>query len=488
MSSSASASPNGKKVISIQPHLFKLKGKTAKRGARAPIDTSKIKEQLVGNILKRRKEKLKQEMEMEKKKEASEFDKSFNFMLQEKEQAREGKETQLRKTIKQHQHTSTAAAGSAGSSASPPPPPLMVNVEWPNEHGELTKVEWSDKEVEKKINDPTNHVPIGNSMLNYVIDKEINYGCLKGGLKKTFKNLSASHHHGPSPAHPHNKTVSAGRVQFNPAMMQGPTIVIHPVAPTPAPSATPSTGGSNSHASSANIPPNPTPAPPVPIVVQTPIVLPPPPPVMLSSPADVNAVLPPTNFATSLSTSIPTNNTSTPLPTATASSSSPVKSVSISDALLLEEPAYVPKEVVLDTPTHAVPKELTEQSIQEVSGGIRRKKTKASRPSVKEIVKRKTLKYSYKLGKNKTFHNRIAVLSTSKPRMKLIQDAKQELQKTPIEKMRTYLMDRNLLASGSSSPHEVIRQMYTEANLAADITNHNNETLLENYLDNQHHH
>lgn len=473
-SSSASASPTGKKVISIQPHLFKLKSKTVKGGRnRPPIDTSKIKEQLVGNILKRRKEKLKQEMEMQKKKEETEFDKSFNFMLQEKEQAREGQETKLRKTIK---HDRGFSAGGGGAAAAASSPTVMVNVEWPNENGELTKMEWSDNALEETMQEPNIH-QIGNSMLNYHIDNEIKYGCLKGGLKKTFKNLS-----GIGGGHLHNKTVSAGRVQFNPAMVAGPTIVIHPTpAPAPAPPPPPHSPSppvaagflhSNSLEHSANIPQAPAPAP---IVVQTPIVLPAPaPPIILPSP---------TNIPTTISTST----------VLTPQANPSLKSVSIEESHLNPpEPEYVPKEVVLDTPSHAVPKAITEQTMEDTfanpagGGGVRRKKTKVTRPSIKEIVKRKTLKFSYKLGKNKTFHNRIAVLSTSKPRIKLIQDAKQELQKTSIEKMRTYLMDRNLLSSGSSSPPEVIRQMYTEANLAADITNHNNETLLENYLETRH--
>ena len=53
---------SSKKVIQIKPELFKMqKTKTIKNNKKitAPIDTSKIKEQLTANILKRRKQKLK---------------------------------------------------------------------------------------------------------------------------------------------------------------------------------------------------------------------------------------------------------------------------------------------------------------------------------------------------------------------------------------------------------------------------------------------
>ena len=49
--------------------------------------------------------------------------------------------------------------------------------------------------------------------------------------------------------------------------------------------------------------------------------------------------------------------------------------------------------------------------------------------------------------------------------------------------MKKYLMDRNLLSSGSFAPPDVIKKMYEEANITADITNHDDEKLLENYLD-----
>lgn len=64
-------SSSSKKVIQIKPELFKMqKTKTIKAGKKitTPIDTSKIKEQLTANILKRRKQKLKTALDIEKKK------------------------------------------------------------------------------------------------------------------------------------------------------------------------------------------------------------------------------------------------------------------------------------------------------------------------------------------------------------------------------------------------------------------------------------
>jgi hypothetical protein len=189
-----------------------------------------------------------------------------------------------------------------------------------------------------------------------------------------------------------------------------------------------------------------------------------PPPIPPAAPV-TEPLLPPTN--------IPTTITTTPPDT---------KNVHVSGSLQRPEEEYVPNEFSVETPAAFVPEEITENIVKEQNGG-KLTKDKVKEPSIKVTVKRKTMKYNYKLGKSKTLNNRITILSTSKSRIKLIEDAKKELQKTPINKMRTYLMDRNLLASGSSVPNDVIKKMYVEANIAADITNHNNETLLENYLD-----
>jgi hypothetical protein len=437
------SSSNSRK-INIHPQLFKLKTKTMKSGKsmKTPIDTSKIKEQLTANIMKRRKQKLKQQMEMQKKSEASEFDKSFNFMLQEKEKDREGKEKQLKKNIQRQ-------AASQDS--------VQVHVEWPTEEPGVSKtVEWSNTELVE--------VPEGNvsdSMMSYVVDNEIKYGCLKGGLKKTFKNLGA-----PSASSSHNKTMSAARVQFDPAIVAGPTTIV----------ITPPATEASTRSSLAT-----EPVQPAPIIVQTPIVLPPamaappvaptpypyPTPLSPSPPSlPPTPLLPPTNIPTTISTaSVPE-----------------AKSVNISGSLQPPEEEYVPKEVTVVTPESFVPKEITDTMLKKQNGG-KLTKDKVKEPSIKVTVKRKTMKYNYKLGKSKTLNNRIAVLSTSKSRIKLIEDAKKELQKTSLEKMRTYLMDRNLLAAGSTVPADVIKKMYVEANIAADITNHNNETLLENFLD-----
>jgi hypothetical protein len=402
-------SSSSKKVIQIKPELFKMqKTKTIKAGKKitTPIDTSKIKEQLTANILKRRKQKFKADAEIEKKKADSEFDKSFNFMLEEKEKEREVKEKNLKRSIK--------------NQAKREDNPVLVNVEWTadsvGDNGLSFAHTWNDKELQE--------VPIENmtdSMLSYKLDKEINYGCLKGGLKKTFKNLNE--------VRVHNKTISSNRVKFytesEPTPSQAPVII----------------------------------SPPVPVVVPVPApivqqqqqqqVLPPP---------LITPIAPPTIISTG------------------GGAYSEIKNVNIQEPLT--QPEYIPPPITIHTNPSAVPVEITSDSVKHL---LETEEIKV--PSIKETVKRKTIKHRYKLGKSKTLQNRISVLSTSKSRIKQIQDAKRELQKTSMEKMKKYLMDRNLLSSGSAAPPDVIKKMYEEANITADITNHDDDKLLENYLD-----
>lgn len=416
-----------KKVIQIKPELFKMqKTKTLKasKKATAPIDTSKIKEQLTANILKRRRQKMKQEMENEKKREESEFDKSYNFMLEEKEKEREFKEKNLRRSIKNHSTHAT----------SPTQLPAVVNVEWPTDGASSSSsapinAPWDDRELEE--------VPIDNisdSMLSYKLDKDINYGCLKGGMKKTYKNLSDRHH---------NRTISAGRVQFNPELIhQSPPTIVVPVAPL----ATPILAPTN-----------------IPTYIST------------FDKEEPSFVMNQSAGSVSNMSIMPHHPTlSHPQPTHQLQNT-------ITTNIQNLEPTYIPPPITMHTPPATVPAEITAESIAPMQ--IEELKEIVKVTSIKETTKRKTIKHRYKLGKNKTLNNRISVLSTSKTRIKQIQDAKRELQKTSIEKMKTYLMDRNLLSPGSFAQPELIKKLYEEANLAADITNHNDEKLLENYLD-----
>ena len=400
------------KKINLDPGLFKLtKNKTIrnKKSGNVAIDTSKIKQKLAENILKRRKQK--QAIEMEKKKEQTEFEKSFNFMLDKSDVQRESHLNQLKKSIKQR----------------PLHPTPVVNISWP----ELPEVDFKtmnpvnvSSSFSEKDMDAISLQNMSDSALTYQLDNVIGYGCLKNGHKKTFKNIK----------HNNTTTIPDTRVRFTNNLVAD--------------------SGDFSNYSGLIT------SPPVAPVVAVPLVAPVPP---VATPQII---------------------VSEPIPQ--PPSISPMITPSITPTISFEnivQPSlqeYVPPPITMSVEPAFVPTEILKENLK--SG----KELEMKVPSVKETIKRKTMKYRYKLGKNKTVgaHN-ISVLCTSKDRIKQIKDAIKDLQKTPKIKMKQYLMDKNLLSSGSNAPDDVIKKMYEEAYLSADITNHNDKTLLENYLENK---
>ena len=417
-----------KKIIKMDPGLFKLtKNKTIrnKKSGAVAIDTSKIKEKLAENILKRRKQK--QAIEMEKKKEQTEFDKSFNFMLDKSDTQRESHLNQLKRSIKHR----------------PLHPTPLVNVEWPDlpvvDIGTSNPVNVSS--FSEKDFDVISLQNTSDSSLNYQLDNAIGYGCLKNGHKKTFKNIKNQ-----------NTTIPDNRVRFTNSLIAGSgdfstysgLITSAPVAP----------------------------------VVAVPLVA----PVINSQPVSPQSVL------LQPIPQVPQVSQVSQIPQPVQIS--PEVSV-IHEPIVIQQPTpinetpsslqeYVPPPVTMNIEPEFIPTEIRKETLKNGA------EFEIKVPSIKETVKRKTLKHRYKLGKNKTMgaHN-ISVLCTSKDRIKQVKDAIKDLQKTPKIKMKQYLMDKNLLSSGSNAPDDVIKKMYEEAYLSADITNHNDKTLLENYLENK---
>ena len=99
--------------------------------------------------------------------------------------------------------------------------------------------------------------------------------------------------------------------------------------------------------------------------------------------------------------------------------------------------------------------------------------------AIKKITT-KTIKRKYTLGRSK-IKKSVSVLIKDRGTRKKILNAQKELKRKPINDVKIYLREHNLIKIGSNAPNDVIRKLYESAMLAGEITNSNAETLLHNF-------
>ena len=93
----------------------------------------------------------------------------------------------------------------------------------------------------------------------------------------------------------------------------------------------------------------------------------------------------------------------------------------------------------------------------------------------------KTVVKKYTLGKN-VQKRIVSVLIKNAERKNEVLNAKQELQRTKINKAKQYLIERKLLKKGSDAPNNLIMEIFKNTRLTGDIYNVNFNTLLESFV------
>jgi hypothetical protein len=125
-----------------------------------------------------------------------------------------------------------------------------------------------------------------------------------------------------------------------------------------------------------------------------------------------------------------------------------------------------------EDPANALGKTDSNNSIK-----LKKKYASLRYPSQKRILRR-----TFHVGKSNK-HRKVSVLVSNRTIRNQISNKNQLLKQTPLIEVKRYLVKRGLIKIGSNAPPDVLRKMYESASLmCGDVTNHNSEILMFNYL------
>jgi hypothetical protein len=112
-----------------------------------------------------------------------------------------------------------------------------------------------------------------------------------------------------------------------------------------------------------------------------------------------------------------------------------------------------------------------------------RKQSSLVRPrNQKPKQQRRIIRRTFHVGKSKQ-HPRVSVLVSNRTIRNETNLKKSELKQTPIQDVKKYLLKQGFIKVGTTTPVDVLRQMYENARMiCGEVKNHNAENLLYNYF------